>query len=100
MAIIDKLSKFLVPEKLLPKPKFKTLYGVVTGTYCGELLLFVEEDATNFHFISVPKLINRSVPKDKFQLGLTENIIEPAKTIPAKLVKLLFAQYKYNKNHK
>jgi len=100
ITIINKLLNFLVPPATIAKPETKTLYAVVTGQYCGELLLFAEEIADDFCFISIPKLINRSIPKDKFQLGLTEKIVEPAKTIPKKLAHFLVAQYKYNKNNK
>ena len=98
MAIISKIVKILAPPANIPNAK--TLYAVVTGKYCGELLLFAEEIADDFCFISIPKLINRSIPKDKFQLGLSEKIVEPAKTIPKKLALFLVAQYKYNKNNK
>ena len=53
ITIINKLSNFLVPPATIAKPETKTLYAVVTGQYCGELLLFAEEVADDFCFISV-----------------------------------------------
>jgi hypothetical protein len=81
-------------------PKRNWLYAVVTGTYCGELLLVVEEDIEEYKCISIPKLINRSIPKDKFTIGISNGIVEPVKSIPNKVVSVLKAQFMHNKTHK
>lgn len=98
--MLNTFKKIVLPSTKQFKPKSNWFYAVTTGTYCGELLMFVEESDNDFHFITVPKLINRTVPKDKFELGLTNNIVEPVRSVPKKVAFLLTAQFKYNKKHK
>lgn len=75
-------------------------YAVTTGTYVGEMLVYVEEQTENYKFISIPKNINREVPKDKFNLGLDNSIVEIVEEIPKSIYELLEKQYFYNENHK
>lgn len=73
-------------------------YAVTTGTYVGEMLVYVEENIDTFHFISIPKNVNREVPKDKFFLGLESKIVEAVEEIPKAVSELLEKQYNFNKN--
>ena len=77
-------------------PNVGHVYAVLTGTYVGEMLVFVEETNSEYKFISLPKNINREVPKDKFVLGLSDKIVEPVEKIPNGIFKLLKKQYIYN----
>lgn len=63
----------------------------------GEMLVFVEKKKDEYSFISIPKNINRDVPVDKFELGLTEGIVDPVEQLDNKVCKLLFKQYEYNR---
>ena len=51
-------------------------YAITTGTYVGEILVFIEGNGEDYCFISIPKNKNRVVPKDKFHFGLAEEIVE------------------------
>lgn len=80
-------------------PKKGHAYAVTTGCFVGEMLVFVEKQKDEYSFISIPKNINRVVPIDKFELGLSEGIVDPVEQIDSKVCKLLFKQYDYNRKH-
>lgn len=80
------------------KPIIKHSYAVGTGTYVGEIFVFVEETENYYHFISIPKNINRSVPKDKFDIGLANKILDYVEEIDADVFTLLKKQFEFNKN--
>ena len=71
-------------------------YAVTTGTYVGEMLVFIEETEEEFKFISIPKNINRTIPKEKFLLGLNQKIVEIVEQIPKSVFKLLKKQFEFN----
>ena len=77
-------------------PKKGHAYAVTTGHFVGEMLVFVRQQKNEYSFISIPKNINRDVPVDKFEIGLTEGIVDPVEQIDNKVCKLLFRQYEYN----
>ena len=74
------------------------MYAVTTGDYCGEMLAFVEQVGNEYNFISVPKNINRSVPSDKFHVGMNSGILEKVEKLPSYVYKLLVKQYTHNKH--
>ena len=75
-------------------------YAVTAGVYVGEMFVYVEEKDDNYHFISIPSNINRQVPKEKFEFGLVNKIVDPVTKIDSKVLKLLNKQYEYNIKHK
>lgn len=81
-------------------PKTKNAYAVVTGDYCGEMLIFIEKQKSNYCFLSIPKNVNRVVPIDKFEFGLQEGIVEHVQPIDSGVYNLLKKQYIYNLTHK
>jgi len=82
-----------------PHPLIGHSYSVTGGTYIGEMFVYIEESPNEFHFISVPKNINRNVPKDKFYFGLENGILEHVLKIEPKVFKLLSKQYTFNLNN-
>lgn len=74
-------------------------YAVVTGDYVGEMFIYVESVNNAYNFISIPKNINRTVPKDKFEFGITNNIVDPVTKLDKNVFKLLHKQYEYNYKH-
>lgn len=80
-------------------PKKGHAYAVTTGVFVGEMLVFVEKRKDEYSFISIPKNINRTVPVDKFELGINEGIVDPVEQIDSKVCRLLFKQYEYNLKH-
>lgn len=79
-------------------PIKKYAYAIGTGTYVGEMFVFVNENDDEFEFISIPKNINRKVPKDKFNFGLENKIIEVVEQIPADIFSLLEKQFEFNRD--
>jgi hypothetical protein len=74
------------------------IYAVGTGTYVGEMFIFVEEGLDSYNFISIPKNVNRCVPKDKFEIGIKNLILEYAGKIDSDVYVLLEKQFEFNKN--
>jgi len=90
----------LFKPKNLHEPKKYEVYGVLHGTYVGELLVYCSQDVSNYYFLSIPKNINRTVPKDKFNYGLENNVLEKAKVLPKNVYNMCFKQFEYNNKHK
>lgn len=84
-------------KKLLQHPRKKTIYAVTGGKYLGELLVYVESTDSNYYFLALPEMNIREVPKEKFEFGLKENIIDVVKTIPSYVYRVCRAQYLKNK---
>lgn len=88
------MFNFFKKNKKHPIKKYS--YAVTTGAYVGEILVYVESDDVDHKFISIPKNINREVPKDKFELGLNDGIVELVSQIPKDIYNLLEKQYHFN----
>lgn len=72
-------------------------YAVGTGTYVGEMFVFVESKNDDYCFISIPKNVNRTVPKDKFLIGIEANIIDYVGQLDNDVFNLLEKQFVFNK---
>lgn len=77
-------------------PRKKTIYAVTKGTYLGELLVFIEEE-DELKFLAIPNMNIRSIPKEKFELGLKEGIVEVVKKLPTYVYNTCKKQYLINK---
>jgi len=75
-----------------------SVYGVGTGSFVGEMFVFIQETDNNYEFISIPKNENRSVPKDKFEFGLKNKILEYVNEIDKDVLVLLEKQFVFNRN--
>jgi hypothetical protein len=74
------------------------VYAVGTGSFVGEMFVFMIELQDTYEFISIPKNENRSVPKDKFKFGLKNNILEYVNEIDKDVLVLLEKQFVFNRN--
>jgi hypothetical protein len=74
------------------------VYAVGTGLYVGEMFVFIQENKDTYEFISIPKNENRSVPKDKFDLGIKHKILEFVNEIDKEVLVLLEKQFVFNVN--
>lgn len=81
-------------------PVPRQIYAVGTGTYVGELLVFIKKHGEDYLFLSVPKNRNRKVPIEKFDFAIKHKIIEFVEELPAPIYKLCVAQFEYNEKHK
>lgn len=80
------------------KPVKSHIYAVGTGSYVGEMFVFVREDEDQYEFISIPKNENRCVPKQKFKIGIDNKILEHVGEIEEDVYNLLEKQFEFNKN--
>jgi hypothetical protein len=80
-------------------PIISQSYAITGGSYLGEIFVYVEETANEYCFISIPKNINRTVPKDKFHYGIANGIVEVVEKIQPKVFKLLNKQYTFNNDN-
>lgn len=92
MIIMKRLFK---KEKVHPDKR--NIYAVTTGDYVGEMFIYIEEANNTYHFLSIPKLINREVPKEKFEFAWNFNIIEFVERAPKSVYKVAEKQFFYNK---
>ena len=95
------MVKFEYINKLLKRkskvsPKVKEVYAVGTGTYVGEMLVYCKKDTDNYHFLSIPKNINRTIPIEKFDYALNNKIAELAHKLPGDVYKVCYKQFEYN----
>jgi hypothetical protein len=83
---------------LFKKNKIKKgdVYAVQTGDYVGEMLIFIDDDEEFYMFLSSPKMINREIPKDKFDFGKENEIIEYVETLPRNIFKVVEKQFRSN----
>jgi hypothetical protein len=83
------MRKFFKPSH----PDKRNTYAITTGDYVGEMFIYIKSTDTHYEFLSIPKNINRSVPKEKFELGLQSNIIEFVERIPRSVYRVIRAQF-------
>lgn len=81
-------------KKLIPGD----IYAVHTGAYAGEMLIFIEEKSVDYCFLSIPKMVNRAVPKVVFDHGRNNNILRYVERAPGYAFKTSKAQYVKNEN--
>lgn len=79
-------------------PIKKHAYAVTTGSYVGEMIIFIEESNDSYNFISIPKNINRQIPIEKFHFGLDESIVEHVEEIQDDVFSILEKQFEFNQN--
>jgi len=78
------------------KPIPGRVYAVHTGTYAGQMLLFIKTETVDYCFLSVPEMNNLTIPHAIFEHGLKNNIVKYAETVPSYVLKVSTAQYKQN----
>jgi hypothetical protein len=79
-------------------PKRSHAYAVGTGKFVGEIFVFIRQEQDEYEFISIPKNINRYIPKDKFDVGLEYKILDYVGPIDNNVFELLEKQFEFNKN--
>ena len=78
------------------KPVPGRVYAVHTGTYAGQMLLFIKTESVDYCFLSIPEMNNLTIPKSIFEHGLKNDIVKYAETVPSYVLKVSTAQYKQN----
>jgi len=84
----------------LKSPKPGDTFAVTTGLYIGEFFVFIEESNNEYNFLSLPKMIIRSVPSVNHNHALKNKIISFVERLPSYVFQVCQLQYKKNKNSK
>jgi hypothetical protein len=74
------------------------IYGCSAGDYVGSMLLFIESDKSSYGFLKIPSMENLWVPKDKFDFGVEQCIIEYIERVPKYVRKTSKAKFNENRN--
>ena len=80
------------------KLKFGSAFGVLHGQFTGELFVYIESTETTLHFLSIPNMKTREVPKDKYEYAIKNRVIEYIERLPRNERKVCKAQYIANKH--
>jgi hypothetical protein len=77
-------------------PKKGFVYAITTGKFAGQLFVYVETKLNDHGFLSLPEMVTRSVPTDKFDMGVKNNIIDIVERLPSPVYKMCIKQYRKN----
>jgi len=80
------------------RPRTRGVYGCPHGTFRGEIWTYIESNDTYHYFLSMPKMVVREVPHNKFDFGVKNSIIDFIEELPRTVFKVVEAQYKKSKN--
>lgn len=69
------------------------MYAVTAGKYLGEFFVYIDQDANFVRFLSLPSMEPREVPRDKFDIGIEESILEPVEIMSRDMYRLCKSQY-------
>lgn len=86
-------------NKLFKHKHYGKIFAVTKGTYLGEMLVFIKEERDSFCFLSLPDCINRKIPKEKFDFGLENGILDFVQTSPVDVYKITIKQYEKNESN-
>jgi len=78
--------------------KIKQTYAVQTGDYVGQMFIVCKITEKGVGCLSVPKMENVLVPKDKWTIGRNSDIIEYVEELSQDIFKVCAAQYKKNED--
>jgi hypothetical protein len=95
--IPNKIKEFLNRAIVNKQPQPKSVYAVTTGTYAGELIVYIESNNSHHNFLALPKMENREIPCEKFEFGLNNKIIEQVKKLPSNVFSVCKLQHTKNK---
>lgn len=79
------------------KIKLGNIYACVTGKHAGKFLLYIESNASQHGFLTIPTMENLWVPKDEFDFGLKNDILEFVENAPKPVKKTSVVKWKDNK---
>lgn len=78
------------------KLKRGDLYAVHTGSYAGEMLLYIKQEKNTCCFLSIPNLINRNIDNPVVIRGIEGKILQYVENVPKYVLKTSIKQYNYN----
>ena len=81
---------------LFKKRKIGDLYACLMGDHVGKFFIIVEKHKDKFGVLAVPTMENLWIPRDKFDFGLDNGIIEYVERVPKEVRKTSEAKFKEN----
>jgi len=78
-------------------PKEGYIYAITKGKYAGQLFVFIETRSDEHFFLSLPQMVNRSVPIEKFKIGIKHKIVDIVERLPKQIHATCKAQYAKNR---
>jgi len=78
---------------LFKKKKLGNIYAVTGGDYMGEFFVLVEETNKDYIFLSLPDFYVRHVPKDKYEFGVQNKILDFREKLPQDIFKDCMNKY-------
>ena len=100
MNFLKKAVDLLSPKKVDPKrfpPDHRSIYGVSRGKYLGEFLVYMKSESDNMYFLSLPKMVRRVIPVDKFKNGIDTGVLEFQEILPRGIYDVCEKQYEQSK---
>lgn len=86
-------------EKWLKHEHHRKIFAVTKGVFLGEMLVFIKEEGSNFCFLSLPSCENRKIPKEKFDFGIENGILDFVEKSPKDVYKVTVKQYQKNESN-
>lgn len=77
-------------------PKKGFIYAITKGKFAGQLFVYVEEKNKEYGFLSLPEMVIRKVPNDKFDYGIKNKIIDVVERLPKHVFSVCIKQYRKN----
>lgn len=74
-------------------------YAVHTGTYAGEILVYIETTADSYCFLALPTMVNRVISKLIVENAWEKDIIKFVEKLPRGIIKTCTDQFKRNISH-
>lgn len=78
-------------------PIDRGIYAVETGTYIGEFFVYITKKSDEYCFLSLPKLLHRTVPKKSFEFALKNKVIKLLQKLPKDIYEICLAEYNTNR---
>ena len=94
------LNRGIKDKRDIYPTKKRGIYAVGTGTYVGELWLWIKSTPEEHLFFSIPKNVNRRAPIDKFEWAMKHKVMEFVELLPKDVYALCEAQWKHNEKNK
>ena len=86
-------------NKIKKHPHHRCTFAVTTGAFLGEILVFIKQTNDNYHFLSIPNNINRIIPREKFDFGIKNNILQLVERLPKDVWITTVKQYEKNESN-
>jgi hypothetical protein len=95
--MFDAIKKFIC--KLKKHPHHRYAFAVTTGAFLGEILVFIKQTGSSYHFLSLPNNTNRIISKEKFDFGIKNNILQVVEKLPKDVYAVTIKQYEKNESN-